>query len=89
MGVRAGFGAVAGPPEIRLLVLMRAESGNIVDTSTPTALLLDAEFVAVHALGAQIEPDERREGALRRQPQRRVRWRQEFIGAGRNRAPRR
>ena len=36
--------AVASPPEIRLLVLMRAESGNIVDTSTPTPLLLDAEF---------------------------------------------
>ncbi len=46
-------GAVAGPPEIRLLVLMRAESGNIVDTSTPTALLLDAEFPGTRLTSVQ------------------------------------
>ena len=40
----SAIAAVNPVPEIRLLVLMRAESGNIVDTSTPTALLLDAEF---------------------------------------------
>jgi hypothetical protein len=33
----------SAPLETRVLVLMRAESGNIVDTGTP-ALLLDAEF---------------------------------------------
>ena len=46
-------GAVAAPPELRLLVLMRAESGNIVDTSTPTALLLDAEFAGTRLTSVQ------------------------------------
>jgi hypothetical protein len=45
--------AVALPPELRLLVLMRAESGNIVDTSTPTALLLDAEFAGTRLTSVQ------------------------------------